>query len=662
MASTTKKRNLRVTELDFDNIKANLKIYLKAQQEFKDYDFDGSGIDVLLDTLAYNTHYLGFNANMLANEMFLDTASLRSSAVSHAKTLGYEVRSATAPMATINVSLKTDSTSKTMNAGTAFTTTLDGVNYQFVTIADVTGAKFGNSVNFDAQKIYEGTYVTTRYTVNTTDLEQRFILRDNRADTSTLTVQVQNSASDSTTTTYTKATDITQLASDSTVYYLQEIENGRHEVYFGDGVVSKAVDDGNIVILKYVVTNKSDANGAFIFTPPASIDGVTDITLTTVERATGGAEPESINSIKLNAPLDYASQGRCVTTGDYEVYVKRLFPQTQAVSVFGGELGSYNSSTGVTSTPEYGKVFISVKSTTGANLTSTQKSQLITDLAPYTVASITPVIVDPEITKLRLTVTFNYDSSTTTKLNTELVSAVNTTLNTYNSSTLQTFNGQYRASAVSKLIDESDTSILNNTTSVKLSKDFTPEQGTTKSYNVAFNNSMFHPEDGYLEATGGVLSSSGFKVGTDTETEFFFDDDGNGNLRRYALIGTTRSYFDNEAGTIDYNSGYITINNINITAISNVDGSASTSIRLVMTPASNDIVPVRNQLLEIDFANTTITAQVDSASTSGTSFNVSGSGTTTTTTTTTTGSTTTSSSSNSSSSSSSSSSGSGSSY
>ncbi len=647
MATTTKKRNLRVTELDFDQIKANLKIYLKAQEEFKDYDFDGSGIDVLLDTLAYNTHYLGFNANMLANEMFLDTASLRSSAVSHAKTLGYEIRSATSPMAIINVSLKTDSTSKTMPAGTAFTTTLDGVNYQFVTIADVTGAKFGNSVNFDSQKVYEGTYVTSRYTVNTSDLEQKFILRDNRADTSTLTVKVQNSTTDTTTTTYTKATDITQLASDSTVYYLQEIENGRHEVYFGDDVVSKAVDDGNIVILQYVVTNKSDANGAFIFTPPSAIDGVTDITLTTVERATGGAEPETINSIKLNAPLDYASQGRCVTTGDYEVYVKRLFAQTQAVSVFGGELGSFNSSTGVTSTPEYGKVFISVKSTTGANLTSAQKTQLITDLAPYTVASITPVIVDPETTKLRLTTTFNYDSSATTKLNTDLVSAVNTTLTTYNSSTLQTFNGQYRASAVSKLIDESDPAILNNTTTVKLSKDFTPDMGTTKSYNVAFNNAMFHPEDGYLKATGGVLSSSGFKVGTDTTTEYFFDDDGNGNLRRFALIGTTRSYADNEAGTIDYTSGYISINNINITAISNVDDVASTSIRLIITPASNDIVPVRNQLLEIDFTNTTITGQIDSAATSGTSFNVSGSGTTTTTTTTTTGSTTTSSSSNS---------------
>ena len=637
MATTTNKKNLRVTELDFDQIKENLKIYLKAQEEFKDYDFDGSGIDILLDTLAYNTHYLGFNANMLANEMFLDTSSLRSSTISHAKNLGYEVRSARAPFATINVSLKTDSNTKTMPAGTAFNTTLDGVTYQFVTIADITGSKFGNSVNFDAQKVYEGTYITTRYTVDTTDLEQRFILRDNRADTSTLTVKVQNSATDTTTTTYTKATDITQLSKTSTVYYIQEVENGKHEVYFGDGVVSKKVDDGNIVFLQYVVTNKTEANGAFVFTAPSSIDGVTDITLTTVERATGGSEPESIESIKLNAPLDYASQGRCVTTGDYEVFVKKLFPQTQAVNVFGGEQGSYNSSTGVTSTPEYGKVFISVKSTTGANLTTSQKTQLVSDLSKFTVASISPVIVDPETTKLRLTSSIVYNASATTKLASELVTAVTTELTDYNTSTLQTFNGQYRASAVSKLIDEADTAILNNTTTVKLSKDFVPTLGTTKSYNIAFNNALLHPEDGYLSSTGGVLFSTGFKVGTDTTTEFFFDDDGNGNLRRYALIGTTRSYADNVAGSIDYASGYISINNINITAISNVDGETSTAIRLVITPATNDIVPVRNQLLEIDFTNTSISASIDTATSSGSSYSTSGSGSSTTTTTTTSG-------------------------
>jgi len=193
-------KRLRVTELDFDNIKTNLKTFLKAQNEFKDYDFEGSGMNILLDTLAYNTHYLGFNANMLANEMFLDSASLRSSVVSHAKSLGYETTSSRAPYATINISLSTDSITKTMASGTAFTTSIDGVDYQFVTIADVTASNTGVAVPFDSVKIYEGTYVTSSYTVDTSDVDQRFLLTDARADTSTLTVKVQNSSSDTTTT------------------------------------------------------------------------------------------------------------------------------------------------------------------------------------------------------------------------------------------------------------------------------------------------------------------------------------------------------------------------------------------------------------------------------------------------------------------------------
>jgi len=201
----TNKRKLRVTELDFDNIKDNLKTFLKAQQEFKDYDFEGSGMSVLLDTLAYNTHYLGFNANMAANEMFLDSASLRSSIVSHAKMLGYEVSSPRAPRATINISLTTPKTTATMNAGTAFTTTVNGTTYQFVTIADVIGQNTGNAVPFDSTEIYEGTYVTTKYLVNSSNIDQRFIITDNRADTTTLTVKIQTSSSDTTSTTYTKA-------------------------------------------------------------------------------------------------------------------------------------------------------------------------------------------------------------------------------------------------------------------------------------------------------------------------------------------------------------------------------------------------------------------------------------------------------------------------
>ena len=258
-------KRLRITEFDFDDVKDNLKVFLKGQTEFKDYDFEGSGMNILLDTLAYNTHYLGFNANMLANEMFLDSASLRSSVVSHAKTLGYEVTSARGPVATINVALTTDSATKTMSAGTAFSSTVDGTNYQFVTISDVTSTNNGGTVSFDSTKIYEGTYVTTKFVVDTSDVEQRFLLGNNRADTSTLVVKVQTSASDTTTTTYTKATDISQLSSTSTVYYLQEVDGGRFEIYFGDGVVSRSLSDGNIVILNYVVTNKTASNGASTF-------------------------------------------------------------------------------------------------------------------------------------------------------------------------------------------------------------------------------------------------------------------------------------------------------------------------------------------------------------------------------------------------------------
>ena len=637
MSTTVNKKRLRVTELDFEEIKDNLKLFLKAQTEFKDYDFDGSGMNILLDTLAYNTHYLGYNANMLANEMFLDSASLRSSIVSHAKQLGYEVQSARAAKAILSISVKTSAATLTMSAGTKFSTTLDGDTYNFVTTADITKPKFGNSVNFDSVEVFEGTFIETRYTVDTSDLEQRFILRDNRADTSTLTVKVINSATDSTTTTYTKATDITQLANNSTVYFLQEVEGGKFEVYFGDGVVSKAVEDGNIVSLSYVVTNKSEANGASSFTAPSTIGGQTDITLTTILRATGGAEPESLKSIKLNAPLNYAAQGRAVTTSDYETYVRKLFPNTQAVSVFGGEEGSFDPSTGVSSTPEYGKVFISVKSTTGANLTSTQKTQLVNDLKPYTIASITPEIVDPETTFIRLNSSVKFDSNATTDSADAIVTDVTTALTNYNTGTLQTFNSQYRASAVSRIIDESNTAILNNTTTVKLSKFFTPSVGSTTSYNLSFNNALLNPENGYLAATGGIITSSGFKVGTDTTSEFFDDDDGEGNLRRYSLVGTTRSYADSQAGTIDYASGVIKINNINITAISNVDDATSTQIRLVVTPNSNDIVPVRNQILELDLTNTTITATADTEASSGSTFSTSGSGSTATTTVSTSG-------------------------
>ena len=627
----TNDKRLRVTELDFDNIKENLKVFLKAQTEFKDYDFEGSGMNILLDTLAYNTHYLGFNANMLANEMFLDSASLRSSVVSHAKSLGYEVTSSRAPVATINVSLSTDANTKTMSAGTAFTTSIDGVDYQFVTIADVTSSNTGSVVPFDSVKIYEGTYITSTATVDSSEVDQRFLLNDARADTSTLTVKVQNSSSDTTTTTYTKATDITQLSSSSTVYYLQETDSGLFEVYFGDGVVSKGLSDGNIVTLQYVVTNRTLANGASSFSSPSSIDGVTGITVTTVANATGGSNPETVESIKLNAPLDYASQGRAVTIDDYKTYTKKLFPNTQAVSVWGGEDGSYDTSTGVSSNPEYGKVFISIKSTTGENLTTVQKSNLVTAFAPYKVASVTPVIVDPETIFLILNVSFQYDSTATTSTKDELASLIATTISNYNSSDLQEFNSSFRHSKLLRLIDDTDTAILNNTTTVTMGKFFTPVNASS-SYNINFNNAFFNPHSGHNAEAGGVIASTGFQLDNDTATEYFFDDDGSGNLRIYSLSSGVRTYLNSAAGTIDYTNGTISTTSLFISAVSNVDGESSTQIRVTAIPKSNDVVPVRNQILEIDLVNTTTGGNVDAQATTGVGYTVSATGTTSTTT------------------------------
>jgi len=628
---TTNSKKLRVTELDFDNIKDNLKTFLKAQSEFKDYDFEGSGMSVLLDTLAYNTHYLGFNANMLANEMFLDSASLRSSVVSHAKSLGYETTSSRAPYATVNVSLSTTANTKTMPAGTAFTTSVDGTDYQFVTIADVTSSNTGSSIPFDSVTIYEGSYITTKYTVDTSNVDQRFLLRNANGDTSTLSVKVQTSSTDTSTTTYTKATDITQLSSSSTVYYLQEADSGLFEVYFGDGTVSKALSDGNIVQLQYVVTNKSETNGASTFSSPSSIDGVTGITVTTVAAAVGGSDAETIQSIKLQAPLDYAAQGRCVTVDDYKTFTKKLFANTQAVSVWGGEDGSYDTSTGVSSNPEYGKVFISIKPTTGANLTTVQKSNLVAAFSPYKVASITPVIVDPETTFLILNITFNYDSSATTSTKDELASLISTTIANYNTSDLQEFNSSFRHSKLTGLIDDSDTSILNNTTTVTMGKFFTPVSSST-SYTINYNNGFYNPYTGYNTAAGGIISSTGFYLDNSTEIEYFFDDDGSGNLRIYSLsAGGVRTYFNNTAGTVNYATGIIGTTSLLISAISNVDGSASTQIRVTAIPNSNDIIPVRNQILEIDTVNTTTGGSVDAQATTGLGYTVTSTGTTSTT-------------------------------
>lgn len=606
-------QKLDISELDFDAIKSNLKTFLKNQDQFLDYDFEGSGMSALLDVLAYNTHYLSFHANMVANEMFIDSAALRSSVVSHAKTLGYEVRSVRSPKARVNVFLNDRSlATATMNAGQVFTTKIDNVNYQFVTVSDFTATQVGSGLLFSDVPIYEGTYITTRYTVDSTDVNQKFILTSNLADTSTLTVKVQNSSTDSTTETYTKATDITQLTGTSAVYYLQEIDDGRFEVYFGDGVVSKALSDGNIVILQYVVTNIGEANGAFSFTASGAINTVTDIDTITIEDANGGLPAESIQSIKLSAPLDYAAQGRCVTTDDYKVFVKKLYANAENVQVFGGENGSFDPSLGVISTPEYGRVFISVSNTQGTNLSLEEKNSLIQALEPFKVASITPVIVDPDYTDVFLTVNFKFDSNLTTKTKDTLETEVTSTLTTYNTTELSKFDAVIRNSSLLRAIDDTDASITSSSAVPRLAKYFSPTLSSARDYNLFFNNALFNPHAGHNQELGGILTSSGFNIFGRTE-EHFFDDDGNGNVRAYYVaLGGDRVYTTPTIGTVNYVTGHVKISQINITGISDIDGESSTLIRIIVVPNSRDIVSLRNQILELDLINTTVTGVIDS--------------------------------------------------
>ena len=439
---------LQVSDFDFDDIKANLKSFLQDQSEFQDYDFEGSGFAVLLDLLAYNTHYLGFNANMLANEMYLDSADIRKNIVSLAKMLGYTPTSPKSPTATIDIlmnNIPTTVATITMAKGTAFTTTVDGESYQFVTNATHTLAPTSGVYKFSSIPIYEGTLVTFKYTVDSTDVDQRFIVPSVTADTSTLKVSVQNSASDTTTSTYTLATGVTSISATSKVYFLQEMEDGKFEIYFGDDVLGNKLDDGNIVILEYIVSNKDEANGASSFTLSGNVGGFTDVSITTSSNAQGGSDAQTKESIRFNAPLQFSAQDRAVTTADYETIVQSIYPNAQSVSAWGGEDDE---------TPVYVGV----------------KSFLI-----FNVASVRPEIVDPETTKILLTSTIKYDEKATTKTATTLKSDILTTLTNYNTDTLSQFDGVFRYSKITGLIDGSDSSILSNITTLKIRKDFTPK-------------------------------------------------------------------------------------------------------------------------------------------------------------------------------------------
>ncbi len=593
---------LVVSDYDFEAIKSNLKGFLQGQTEFQDYDFEGSSLNILLDVLSYNTHYMAYLANMATNEIYLDSADIRNNIVSLAKMIGYTPSSPKAPQANIDIIINNASgTSITMAKGTVFTTTVDGTSYQYITNSDFTTTPVAGVYKFSSVPILEGTLVQFKYTFDSTDSDQKFIIPSNKVDTSTLQVRVQNSSDDTTIETYALAGGYNNVTTNTKVYFLQEGRDGRYEIYFGDGTNGKALEDGNIIILDYIVTNKGVSNGASSFQLQGTIGGFSDVTISTVSASQGGVAGETNDSIKLNAPLQYAAQDRAVTTTDYESLVKSIYPNALSVSAWGGEDDE---------TPRYGIVKIGVKAASGSTLTETTKADIVNKLKPYNVASVVPQIVDPEITSVLLTSTVKYNTSGTTKSSDTLKSEIISSLTNYNTNTLQKFDSIYRHSKVTGLIDGTDNSILSNITTVKIRKSFTPTLAASNKYAIYFRNALFNPHTGHNMAAGGILSSTGFKV-TGSDNEMFFDDDGNGNVRRYFLSSGIRTYVNDSQGTINYSNGEIILNSLNVASISNIRGASSTLIEITITPLSNDIVPVRDQIVEIDIANSNISVTAD---------------------------------------------------
>ena len=594
---------LEVSDFDFDNIKSNLKTFLQSQTEFSDYNFEGSGFAVLLDILAYNTHYLGFNANMLANEMYLDSADIRKNIVSLAKMLNYTPSSVRAPVTNLNITVN-DATgsSLTLTKGTAFITSVLGTTYQYLTNEDYTISPVNGVYNFSSVNVYEGTLVTYRYIVDKNDVDQKFIINSLNADTTTLKVSVQNSSTDTITNIYSLAGGYNGVSNTSNVYFLQEGEDGKFEVYFGDGVVGTSLSDGNIIILEYIVTNKDQSNGASSFTLSTTIGGFSDVSIITNSASQGGTEAESKESIRFNAPLNYSAQNRAVTTTDYETIVKSIYPNALSVSAWGGENDE---------TPVYGVIKIAIKAKSGSTLTNSTKSNIVTSLKPYNVASVRPVIVDPQVTSVLITSNVKYDSRLTTKTADTLKSDVINQLTNYNTNTLQKFDGIFRYSKVVGLIDNTDTSIVSNITTIKIRKNFTPTLNSSTKYDIYFRNSLYNPVSGYNSSQGGILESTGFKINGDTTNIYYLNDDGSGNVRSYKLVNGVKTYVNNSQGIINYSTGQITLSSLNISNVENIRNQTSTAIELTVKTNSNDIVPVRDQIIEIDIENSYITVQPD---------------------------------------------------
>jgi hypothetical protein len=479
--------NIQVTELDFNNIKSSLRTYLQSQDVLKDYNYEGSALSSLLDILAYNTQYNAYYLNMVANEMFLDSSLQRSSVVSHAKLLNYVPKSALAPTSQIRLSVNqvTDS-SLTLPKFTRFISeAIDGVNYTFVTTDTNTVNVVNNTATFDDLHIKQGLPATLTFTVDSiNNPKYLFEIPDQGVDTTTLSVTVQQSGSNSSSEAYSTATNFLTLTPDSKVYFLQENLKGNYEIYFGDDILGKKLSDGNVVIITYVITKGTASAGSNNFVLMDSVGGYANTVITPLVSATQGGNKESIESIKFQAPKSYSAQGRAVSKNDYITLIQQneLGYSFDAVNVWGGEENI---------PPVYGQVFVCLKPTGSYLLTDTQKRDIVTEvIKPISVLTVSPTIVDPDYTYIKVNATVVYNPTKTSYSSSQLNQIISSSIRTFGNDTLNTFNSTFLGSQLTSTIQVTDPSIITSELKIQLQKKFNPDLTVSKTYSLNFNTPL----------------------------------------------------------------------------------------------------------------------------------------------------------------------------
>lgn len=595
----------RVTELDFDQIKKNLKSYLQSQDEFNDFDFDGAGISVLLDLLAYNTQYNAVLSHVIMNEAFLDSAELRANVVSHSKLIGYTPRSSTSSKIFVDINITGTSGSPDqieLTRGTQFRTTIFGVTYNFVNLDSIVANKdLDNNYSFTSVQLNQGKLKSKYYRVDGTIDYQKFVIIDDKIDTDSLVISVYESESASTYEDYTFYEDITQVNSESTIYYLQENGNGYYEIYFGDGILGKQLSNNNVVEVQYLATDGAAGNGGNTFTAINPIAGLTGITVSISDGYTqsfNGAQKESVESIRFNAPLYYSSQNRAVTSRDYKSIIMAEYPDIQDVSIWGGELND---------PPVYGKVFVSLKVENQDYISQERKEIIQQYIQNKNVGSITTEILDPDYTKLIITSLFKYDSEKTNRSKSDLETLVYNTINSYNEEYLNKFDGVFRSSNLISDIDDIDIGILNNVMRIKMYKEIIPNTLFDTSYDVIFSSPIYisNSSEKVLDSTVFTINNIECKFGDEVIT-------GTTNRRIYVYSvssGTKLSGYEN-VGIIYPAEGKVLINSIRF--------ESTTPIEIICSPESNDIAPKFNQLIQIDLNKLTISSELDTISIYGT--------------------------------------------